>query len=101
MSVSLEEQTSILNSCGILMSPEITIEHLLQSNDREAFENDPFLLLLCVMGGESETEPFINISDNIWHFDTECIEDHNAYVAIAQRFVDLAGGDLPLENITD
>ena len=39
--------------------------------------------------------------DSIWHFDTECIEDHGAYIAIAERMRNLADGDLPLQNITN
>jgi hypothetical protein len=46
-------------------------------------------------------EPFTYPSDDIWHFDVECIEDHNDYVRIAQRFVDLAGSHLSLEDIND
>ncbi len=40
-------------------------------------------------------------SDNIWHFDTECIEDHGDYARIAKRMKILAQGDLPIEDILD
>lgn len=59
-------------------------------------------MVLAVLGGEIEEHPWgRRFSDNIWHFDTECIEDHGAYIAITKRMRDLAGGDLPLQNIRD
>jgi len=101
MSIKLEEQIKVLEMCDIRLRPGITIDNLLYSFDREKYEKEPYVLLLTVMGGELEEEPFEYISKDIWHFDTECIEDHGYYVAIAQRMSDLAGGSLPLEEITD
>lgn len=101
MRISLEEQLDLLSTCGVRLVPEVNTANLLASSDRQAFEKEPFVHLLCVMGGELDVEPFIYASDDIWHFDTECIEDHNDYVKIAQRLVDLAGDALPLQNIAD
>lgn len=101
MSISLEQQIDGLAACGIRLLPEIGSKPLQDSFDRENYEKEPYVLLLTVMGGELDVEPFTYASDDIWHFDTECIEDHNAYVRIAQRFVDLAGSALPLQEISD
>jgi hypothetical protein len=101
MKISLEEQVGVLNSCGIRLLPEITVDNLLASYDRDAYEKEPYVLLLTVMGSELDTEPCTYASDDIWHFDTECIEDHNDYVRIALRFSDLAREALPLEDIID
>jgi len=103
--VSFEKQLSTLASCGIKLAPGVAPEALLESFDREAFEAEPYRLLLACMGGEAESESQAGEtgypSDNIWHFDTDCIEDHGAYAAIARRMKDLAQGELPLEEITD
>lgn len=102
---SFEQQLSTLASCGIKLAPDVAPEALLESFDREAFEAEPYRLLLVCMGGEAESESQAGEtgypSDNIWHFDTECIEDHGDYAAIARRMKDLAQGELPLEDITD
>src|ERR1051326_1652965 len=98
---SLEEQLKVLTGGGIRLLSSITINHLLSSFDRESYESEPYSLLLTVMGSEAEGAPFTYLSDNIWHFDTECIEGHGAYIAIAQRMSDLAGGALPLVDIND
>jgi len=48
-----------------------------------------------------EQEPWRNHCVNLWHFDTECIEDHGDYRRIVERMVEMAQGSLPLENIKD
>lgn len=101
MSIPLEEQYKTLNLCGIKLRAGITVEHLLASFDRETYEEEPYTLLLTFMGRELEVEPFEYASDDIWYFDTECIEDNNDYVRIAERLRDIAGDAFPLEEIKD
>jgi hypothetical protein len=102
---SFEEQIRVLAECGIVLSPAVRPESLLVSFPREAYEKDPFRLLLCVMGGEAEDESQGEVgsllSDRIWHFDAECIEDRGDYAAIARRLAVLSKGDLPIENVRD
>jgi len=75
---------------------------LLCSFGREDYENDPYALLLTVMGSEVEEPPPEGyVSDNIWYFDVECIYGDGSYVAIAQRMSVLASGALPLEDVQD
>ena len=103
--LSFEQQLSTLATCGITLAPGVAPEALLNSLNREAFEATPYRLLLACMGDQAENESPVGDtgyrSHNIWHFDTECIEDHGAYALIARRMRDLAQGELPLENITD
>ena len=101
MSIRIEEQLKTLAGCGISLRPGITVGHLLASFDKESYEAEPYALVLADMGGELEVEPFEFASDNVWHFDTECIEGPGSYVRIAQRMRELAGGALPLEHIED
>jgi len=103
--VSFEQQLITLASCGIELAPGVQPQALLRSFDREAFEAEPYRLLLVCMGDRAGNTSHAGgtgyASDNIWHFDTECIEDDGAYVAIARRMMDLAQGELPLEDIAD
>jgi len=101
MGTTFEDQLQSLANCGIRLVPEVTPDCLIQAHDRSAFESEPFVLLLCAMGAELDVEPYVFPSDAIWHFDAECIEDHNDYVRIAQRLSDLAAGDLPLDEVND
>jgi hypothetical protein len=103
--VTFEEQLAILERAGISLAPSVTPDALLLSYDREAFESQPFALLLSAMGTEAEVEsqagPSGYPSDNIWCFDTECIEVHGDYATIALRMAVLAQGSLPLEDVQD
>jgi len=95
-SPSLEEQIKTLAACGIILRDDVTIEHLLAMFHREAYENDPYRFLLSVMGGDLEEELNGFASNNIWHFDTECIF---AQLLAQQRtdkrftYLDLGGQD--------
>jgi hypothetical protein len=100
-SVSLEDQLARLDQLGVRFRPGIGKADLLMSWDRSEYEALPFVLVLTAMGGEVGKEPFPRISDDVWHFDVECIEDHGAYVAIAERIRYLAGGKLALSNLRD
>jgi hypothetical protein len=87
--VSFKQQLSTLASCGINLAAGVEPEALLESFDRAAFEAEPYRRMLQCMGGEAESESQAGEngypSDNIWHFDTERIEDHGFYAAIARR----------------
>jgi hypothetical protein len=99
--IPLEEQLNMLAQCGIQLKPEFSVETLLESFAREKYETSRYIGTLIRMGGELEREPFTPLSNNIWHFDAECIEDEGDYVRIAERMRDLAQGELPIENIRD
>jgi len=103
--VPLDDQLRVLAECGIPLAAGVSLSVLTRGFGLAAFETDPYRLVLTAMGGEVETTdqggPGGYLSEHIWHFDTECIEDHDAYAAIARRLRTLAQGDLPLENIED
>lgn len=102
---SLAEQLRMLAECGIRLSPAVAPEYISSRFSSKGSEKDSYRLLLCALGGEIETQEDIEhagyLSDDIWHFDTECIEGDGSYVAIAERMSTLAQGELPLRNIDD
>jgi predicted DNA-binding WGR domain protein len=98
---SLEEQLQSLSSCGISLKPGMSNEILFTDYEPDDYVNEPYLLLLIALGGEAEEEPYGFLSSDIWHFDTECIGDLGDYARIAMRMEELAGGDLPLEEVED
>src|SRR5262249_37205244 len=102
---SFDQQLATLARCGIRLAPGAAPEDLMAEFSREELEADPFRLLLVCMGDRTEAGEVAGgsgyPSDNIWHFDTECIEDRGSYAAIARRLRELAQGELPLTDITD
>jgi len=83
------------------LSSPFTAQDLLESWPREDFEEPGFTLTLIGLGMTEEREPWRNHSINVWHFDTECIEDEGSYVRIAERMAEMTQGALVIENVRD
>ncbi|MBK1855240.1 hypothetical protein JO972_09750 [Verrucomicrobiaceae bacterium 5K15] len=98
---TLEEKLEALASCGIKLRPEFSVDDLLSSWGRAEYEEPGFSMTLVGVGMTQEEPPWTPRSKNLWHFDTECIEDHGSYVDIAKRMVEMADGSLPLTDIED
>lgn len=98
--IIFEDQLNKLSELGIFMSAESKKELLLEEFSRNEYEEDPYNLLLLTLGGEVEVNgEFINVSEEIWYLDTECIEDHGDYARIIIRLENMT--KLNLNNITD
>jgi hypothetical protein len=99
--LTLEQKLELLSACGLRQSDPFKPEDLLTSWGREEYEKPGFDLVLVALGMTEEQEPWRNHCINLWHFDTECIEDHGDYKRITERMVEMTQGSLPLENIQD
>lgn len=89
--MTLEEQLDALSEFGLTLNDGITVDDLLYSFGREAYEEKPFDLLLFMLGGEVEREPWGRPScSRVWNFDTECISETGDYVEILKRLCDVA-----------
>lgn len=100
--MQLETQLDLLARAGITLSPDATIDDLLYSFDRGAYESRPFHLLSFVLGVEVEREPWGRpFSRSAWNFDTECVHGPGAYVEIVRRLAALAGRSDALGAVTD
>jgi hypothetical protein len=100
-SITLEQKLAILADCGLKLSDPFTIDDLLSSWDRSDFEEQGYELTLVGLGMTEEQEPWRYHCVNLWHFDSECIENEGDYKKIAERMSEMAQGSLPLENIQD
>jgi hypothetical protein len=98
---TLEEKLAILKTCGLQLAPPFTVDSLLSSWNRAEYEKDGYDLVLVGLGMTEEQEPWRNHSVNVWHFDTEAIEDNGDYKRIAERMAEITQGSLSLENIQD
>ena len=100
--MELESQLAKLAESGIVLNPGITIEDLLRSEDREAFTANPFMLLLFLLGGEVERQPWgRRICNRVWSFDIECIANTGDYVRIVRQLCLLTGNEDRLTEIVD
>jgi hypothetical protein len=98
---TLEQKLEVLASCGLRLAEPFTCDNLLKSWNRTDYEKPGYDLTLVGLGMTEEQEPRRSHCVNLWHFDTECIEDHGDYKRIAERMAEMAGGSLAIENIQD
>ncbi|HTB96535.1 MAG TPA: hypothetical protein VK716_05970 [Terracidiphilus sp.] len=99
--LTLERKLEILAACGLNLLSPFTAEDLLQSWPRANFERPGFTMTLVGLGMTEERPPWRKHSVNVWHFDTEYIEDTGSYVRIAQRMAEMTQGSLVLKNVRD
>jgi hypothetical protein len=100
-SLTLEQKLAVLSECGLSLAPEFTVQDLLESWSREEFEKPGFTMTLVGLGMTEELPPWRDHCVNVWHFDTECIEDEGSYVQIAKRMAAMTQGSLVIENVRD
>lgn len=98
---TLEQKLEVLASCGLRLAEPFTCDDLLKSRNRTDYERPSYDLILIGLGMMEEQEPHRSHCVNLWHFDTECIEDPGAYKRIAERMAEMAEGSLSIENIQD
>jgi len=98
---TLEEKLAALAACGFELREPFKVESLLESWRREDYEKPGLDLTLVGLGMEHESAPYQHHCINLWHFDTECIEDHGSYADIVNRMVELTQGSLVFQNIED
>ncbi len=99
--ITLEQKLESLARLGLKLASPFTAQDLLESWNRQEFEQPGFDLTLVGLGMTEERPPWRNHCVNAWHFDTECIEDSGSYVRIARRIAELTQGSLVLTNVRD
>jgi len=99
--ISVSAALEQLANAGVRVRPSISNDDLLVSLGGTMESPVDWVQLFCILGSEVERGEFERVSDDIWHFDAECIEDHGDYVALLNRFAILAKGVLPMTDLRD
>jgi hypothetical protein len=94
---TLETQLATLQACGIAPATPAIGQAVLAQVAASHMKHAPYLALLLELGSDAGADA--NFSNNIWHFDTECIEDHGDYAAIARRLESLSQGAFTLTDL--
>ena len=93
--VPFHAQLKKLEELGIKLNQGIEPSMLFEEFSEQEYQNDPYQLLLLAMGGEIyRDDEFHDVSNNIWHLDTECIEDHGDYIRIIDRLKNLTNTNI-------
>lgn len=100
--MKLEEQLATLANLGLELDEGVTVDDLVYSFGREAYEEEPFDLILFVLGIEVEREPWgRSVCSRAWNFDTECINRTGDYVEIVNRLCRISGKPDRLKELSD
>jgi len=100
--VKLELQLAKLAELGFKLEDGITVDDLLYSFDRKDYENEPYDLILSVLGSEVEREPWDrSFCSRVWNFDTECINETGDYVRVVKRLCQVAARPDCLIDVSD
>jgi hypothetical protein len=99
--MTIEEKLDALARCGLKLKDQFGVPDLVESWGRGALDEPGWNLTLVCLGMMEEKPPWTPRCDNLWHFDTECIEGDGSYVRIATRMSEMAQGSLPLSDIQD
>lgn len=101
--LTLEGKIKALAAVSVVIDPERTLEEILESFDREEYEQEGFDSLLFVLANEVETGPSAGAfyTNHLYSLDTECIEDHGDYARIATRLAVMFRDEFNIENISD
>lgn len=99
--MKLERQLEILAGFGVALRPEIATSGLLRVRSRQEYEEQPFELLLQVLGRQGAIAAEQRASDDVWLVDYDCIEEPGDYARCAARVRELSDGALPIESISD
>jgi len=99
--MTIEEKFAALADCGLKLNDQFGVSHLADSWGREALDEPGWDLALVSLGMTQEERPWTPHCENLWHFDTECIDGDGSYVRIANRMQEMALGSLPLSDVQD
>ena len=100
---TIEDMLAALAPLNIGLAPGRTVVDLTSDWSRDQIEKDGYEMMLAALGSEMlDGKTFESkgwISNDVWHFDGECIEAEDAYTPIINRAVMISGGELKLDSI--
>jgi hypothetical protein len=99
--MTIEDQLDALARCGLKLKDQFGVQDLVESWGRDALNAPGWDLTLVCLGMTEEKPPWRPHCENLWHFDTECIEGNGSYIQIAKRMAEMAQGSLPFSGIRD
>jgi len=100
-SVSFEHQLETFKTLGFDLNPTITVSDIDRWGGKKEFDTPPFMMMYITLGQTIEREPWTPLTDRVWDFDMEAIEDHGAYIDIMKNLERITRGELTFSNLKD
>jgi len=99
---TFEEQFETFKQLGFTLNPGTDTSDINRwPGGHKEFEDLPYHLMYQTLGQTIEREPWTPLTNKVWDFDLEAIEDHGAYVDIMKNISRITNGDLVFKDIKD
>ncbi len=99
--VSFEQQLEIFKRLGFKLNEGTSLSDVDRWGGKSEFESPRFVTLYQTLGQTIEREPWTPLTNRVWDFDVEAIEDHGAYVDIVKNLERIARGEIKFDNVKD
>ena len=99
--VPIEEQLRVLSDFGIRPRHD-DFAQWVSSKWGKTIEADPYSLLFPILGGQREIKDGLweHLSDDIFSFDTECVENNDIYTTVFERLAAISKGGFELSDVS-
>jgi len=99
--ISIEDQLLVLSDLGIKPKHDGYLDWVCYEWGRDAVEADRYNLILFSLGGERESgDSWERLSEDVYSFDTECVEDEGIYADIFINLAALSKGAFCIKNVS-
>jgi len=100
--MTFKSSLDTLNQAGFSINPQVQEADIFNRwKEVLVYHSDPVDALYITLGDETANKPYLNFSNNCWHFDLEAIEGQGSYVRILENLKRISNGDLNFQNISD
>ncbi len=91
-----------LKAAGFSINPQVQETDIFNRwKEMLSYHSNPIGALYITLGEETSEKPYLNFSDNCWHFDLEAIEGEGSYMRILENLKRISNSDLNFQDIKD
>jgi len=101
--IPVEKQLRILADLDIKLRQEYFVKWLYDEIGKETLESTPYTPLLFSLGSQrlnEQNKKWEWLSDDVFTFDTECVEGYDLYAAVLERLGALSKGIFDVKNVS-
>ena len=99
--IPFDKQLETFTNLGFRLNPGISVTDVDRWGGKKEFDDPPYMMLYITLGQTIEREPWTPLTDRVWDFDVEAIEDHGAYVEIMKNLERISRDELKFGDLKD
>jgi hypothetical protein len=99
--IPFRSQWETFQRLGFELNPGIDKSVINELQKNVSSEREPYVDLYVDLGTTIQKEPWTPLTNRVWNFDVEAIEDHGAYVEIMKNLERISRGEIRFENLKD